>query len=156
MKIHLGCDHAGFELKEKVAQHLKSKGHEVIDHGAKTYDALDDYPVFCFLAAKGAAQDPNSLAIVMGGSGNGEQIAANKIKGVRAALAWSVETAKLAREHNNANVIGIGVRMHSESESLAIVDAFINTNFSNDERHMRRINQLSEYENGGKMPPLPN
>ena len=156
MKIHLGCDHAGFELKEKVAQHLKSKGHEVIDHGAKTYDALDDYPVFCFLAAKGAAQDPNSLAIVMGGSGNGEQIAANKIKGVRAALAWSVETAKLAREHNNANVIGIGGRMHSESESLAIVDAFIDTKFSNDERHMRRINQLSEYENGGKMPPLPN
>jgi len=156
MKIHLGCDHAGFELKEKVAQHLKSKGYEVIDHGAKTYDALDDYPVFCFLAAKGAAQDPSSLAIVMGGSGNGEQIAANKIKGVRAALAWSVETAKLAREHNNANVIGIGGRMHTESESLAIVDAFINTNFSNDERHMRRINQLSEYENGGKMPPLPN
>ena len=156
MKIHLGCDHAGFELKEKVAQYLKSKGHEVIDHGAKTYDALDDYPVFCFLAAKGAAQDPSSLAIVMGGSGNGEQIAANKIKGVRAALAWSVETAKLAREHNNANVMGIGGRMHTESESLAIVDAFVNTNFSNDERHMRRINQLSEYENGGKMPPLPN
>ena len=156
MKIHLGCDHAGLELKEKVAQHLKSKGHEVIDHGAKTYDALDDYPVFCFLAAKGAAQDPNSLAIVIGGSGNGEQIAANKIKGVRAALAWSVETAKLAREHNNANVMGIGGRMHSESESLAIVDAFISTNFSNDERHMRRINQISEYENGGKMPPMPN
>jgi ribose 5-phosphate isomerase B len=156
MKIHLGCDHAGFELKEKVAQYLKSKGHEVIDHGAKTYDALDDYPVFCFLAAKGAAQDPSSLAIVMGGSGNGEQIAANKIKGVRAALAWSVETAKLAREHNNANVMGIGGRMHSESESLAIVDAFISTNFSNDERHMRRINQISEYENGGKMPPMPN
>lgn len=156
MKIHLGCDHAGFELKEKVAQYLKSKGHEVIDHGAKTYDALDDYPVFCFLAAKGAAQDPNSLAIVMGGSGNGEQIAANKIKGVRAALAWSVETAKLAREHNNANVMGIGGRMHTESESLAIVDAFVNTNFSNDERHMRRINQIGEYENGGKMPPLPN
>jgi ribose 5-phosphate isomerase B len=156
MKIHLGCDHAGFELKEKVAQHLKSKGHEVIDHGAKTYDALDDYPVFCFLAAQGAAQDPNSLAIVIGGSGNGEQIAANKIKGVRAALAWSVETAKLAREHNNANVIGIGGRMHSESESLAIVDAFIDTKFSNDDRHMRRINQISEYETGGKMPPLSN
>jgi ribose 5-phosphate isomerase B len=156
MKIHLGCDHAGFELKEKVAQHLKTKGHEVIDHGAKTYDALDDYPVFCFLAAKGAAQDPNSLAIVIGGSGNGEQIAANKVKVVRAALAWSVETAKLAREHNNANVMGIGGRMHSESESLAIVDAFISTNFSNDERHMRRINQISEYENGGKMPPMPN
>ena len=156
MKIHLGCDHAGFELKEKVAIHLKSKGHEVIDHGAKTYDASDDYPVFCFLAAQAAAKDPDSLAIVMGGSGNGEQIAANKIKGVRAALAWNVETAKLARQHNNANVIGIGGRMHTESESLAIVDAFIETKYSNDERHTRRINQLSDYETSGKMPPLPN
>jgi ribose 5-phosphate isomerase B len=156
MKIHLGCDHAGFELKEKVAAHLKNNGHVVTDHGAKKYDALDDYPVFCFLAAQAAAKDPNSLAIVIGGSGNGEQIAANKIKGVRAALAWSTETAKLAREHNNANVIGIGGRMHSESESLAIVDAFIGTDFSNDERHIRRINQLSEYETSGKMPPLPN
>ena len=90
----------------------------------------------------------------MGGSGNGEQIAANKIKGVRAALAWSVETAKLARQHNNANVMGIGGRMHSEIETLAIVDAFIETEFSNDERHSRRINQISEYETGGKMPPV--
>ena len=155
MKIHLGCDHAGFELKEKVAQHLKNKGHEVIDHGAKTFDALDDYPVFCFLAAQAAAKDPNSLAIVIGGSGNGEQIAANKIEGVRA-LAWSAETAKLAREHNNANVMGLGGRMHSESESLAIVDAFIGTDFSNDERHIRRINQISGYETSGNMPPLPN
>ena len=156
MKIHLGCDHAGFELKEKVAQHLKNKGYEVIDHGAKKYDALDDYPVFCFLAAQAAAKDPNSLAIVIGGSGNGEQIAANKIEGVRAALAWSAETAKLAREHNNANVMGLGGRMHSESESLAIVDAFIGTDFSNDERHIRRINQISGYETSGNMPPLPN
>ena len=156
MKIHLGCDHAGFELKEKVAQHLKNKGHEVIDHGAKTFDALDDDPVFCFLAAHAAAKDPNSLAIVIGGSGNGEQIAANKIEGVRAALAWSAETAKLAREHNNANVMGLGGRMHSESESLAIVDAFIGTDFSNDERHIRRINQISGYETSGNMPPLPN
>ena len=156
MKIHLGCDHAGFELKEKVAQHLKNKGHEVIDHGAKTFDSLDDYPVFCFLAAQAAAKDPNSLAIVIGGSGNGEQIAANKIKGVRAALAWSAETAKLAREHNNANVMGLGGRMHSESESLAIIDAFIDTVFSNEERHVRRINQISGYETSGNMPPLPN
>jgi ribose 5-phosphate isomerase B len=156
MKIHLGCDHAGFELKEKVVVHLKSNGHEVFDHGAKKYDALDDYPVFCFLAAQAAAKDPNSLAIVIGGSGNGEQISANKIKGVRAALAWSTETAKLAREHNNANVMGLGGRMHSESESLAIVDAFIGTDFSNDERHIRRINQISGYETSGNMPPLPN
>jgi ribose 5-phosphate isomerase B len=156
MKIHLGCDHAGFELKEKVAIHLKNKGHEVIDHGAKKFNAVDDYPVFCFLAAQAAAKDPSSLAIVIGGSGNGEQISANKIKGVRAALAWSAETAKLAREHNNANVMGLGGRMHSESESLAIIDAFIDTVFSNEERHVRRINQLSEYETSGKMPPLPN
>jgi ribose 5-phosphate isomerase B len=156
MKIHLGCDHAGFELKEKVVVHLKSNGHEVIDHGAKKYDALDDYPVFCFLAAQAAAKDPNSLAIVIGGSGNGEQISANKIKGVRAALAWSTETAKLAREHNNANVMGLGGRMHLESESLAIIDAFIDTDFSNNERHARRINQISGYETSGNMPPLPN
>jgi ribose 5-phosphate isomerase B len=156
MKIHLGCDHAGFDLKEKVVVHLKNNGHEVIDHGAKSYDALDDYPVFCFLAAQAAAKDTNSLAIVIGGSGNGEQISANKIKGVRAALAWSTETAKLAREHNNANVMGLGGRMHSESESLAIIDAFIGTEFSNNERHSRRINQISGYETSGNMPPLPN
>jgi ribose 5-phosphate isomerase B len=156
MKIHLGCDHAGFELKEKVAIHLKNKGHEVIDHGAKKFNAIDDYPVFCFLAAQAAAKDPSSLAIVIGGSGNGEQISANKIKGVRAALAWSAETAKLAREHNNANVMGLGGRMHSESESLAIIDAFIDTVFSNEERHVRRINQISGYETSGNMPPLPN
>ena len=156
MKIHLGCDHAGFELKEKVATHLKNKGHEVIDHGAKKFDALDDYPVFCFLAAQAAAKDPSSLAIVIGGSGNGEQISANKIKGVRAALAWSTETAKLAREHNNANVMGLGGRMHSEAESVAIIDAFIDTVFSNEERHLRRINQISGYETSGNMPPLPN
>jgi ribose 5-phosphate isomerase B len=156
MKIHLGCDHAGFELKEKVAIHLKNKGHEVIDHGAKKFNAVDDYPVFCFLAAQAAAKDPSSLAIVIGGSGNGEQISANKIKGVRAALAWSAETAKLAREHNNANVMGLGGRMHSESESLAIIDAFIDTVFSNEERHVRRINQISGYETSGNLPPLPN
>ena len=156
MKIHLGCDHAGLELKEKVVSHLKNNGHEVIDHGAKKFDALDDYPVFCFLAAQAAAKDPSSLAIVIGGSGNGEQISANKIKGVRAALAWSAETAKLAREHNNANVMGLGGRMHSESESLAIIDAFIDTVFSNEERHLRRINQISEYETSGNIPPLPN
>ena len=156
MKIHLGCDHAGYELKEKVVSHLKNNGHEVIDHGAKKFNALDDYPVFCFLAAQAAAKDPSSLAIVIGGSGNGEQISANKIKGVRAALAWSAETAKLAREHNNANVMGLGGRMHSESESLAIIDAFIDTVFSNEERHFRRINQISGYETSGNLPPLPN
>ncbi|MFM9095704.1 MAG: ribose-5-phosphate isomerase [Actinomycetes bacterium] len=152
MKIHLGCDHAGFEVKEKLVSYLKEKNHEVIDHGARIYDAQDDYPLFCFLAAQNTAKDETSLGIVLGGSGNGEQIAANKIKGVRAALAWSAETAKLAREHNNANVIGIGARMHSFEEITKIVDAFINTSFSNDERHIRRINQLSQMENNGTLP----
>ena len=152
MKIHLGCDHAGFEVKEKLVSYLKEKNHEVIDHGAHIYDAQDDYPLFCFLAAQNTAKDKTSLGIVLGGSGTGEQIAANKIKGVRAALAWSAETAKLAREHNNANVIGIGARMHSFEEITKIVDAFINTSFSNDERHIRRINQLSQMENNGTLP----
>lgn len=152
MKIHLGCDHAGFEVKEKLVSYLKEKNHEVIDHGAYVYDAQDDYPLFCFLAAQNTAEDENSLGIVLGGSGNGEQIAANKIKGVRAALAWNAEIAKLAREHNNANVIGIGARQHSFEEITEIVDAFINTNFSNDERHIRRINKLSQMEISGELP----
>ena len=152
MKIHLGCDHAGFEVKEKLVSYLKEKNHEVIDHGAYVYDAQDDYPLFCFLAAQNTAEDENSLGIVLGGSGNGEQIAANKIKGVRAALAWNAEIAKLAREHNNANVIGIGARQHSFEQITEIVDAFINTNFSNDERHIRRINKLSQMEISGELP----
>lgn len=152
MKINIGCDHAGFEVKEKLVTYLKEKNYEVIDYGAHVYDAQDDYPLFCFLAAQNTAIDETSLGIVLGGSGNGEQIAANKIKGIRAALAWSAETAKLAREHNNANVIGIGARMHSFDEITKIVDAFINTKFSNDERHIRRINQLSQMENNGTLP----
>lgn len=152
MKIHLGCDHAGFELKNVIKAHLESKNHQLVDHGAHQYDALDDYPVFCIAAAQAVAAEPNSLGVVIGGSGNGEQIAANKVIGIRAALAWSKETAKLAREHNNANVIGLGARMHSQKEAIEIVDAFIATAFSNDERHIRRINQLKEYETKGSIP----
>ena len=146
MKIHLGCDHAGFEVKEKLVSYLKEKNHEVIDHGAYVYDAQDDYPLFCFLAAQNTAEDENSLGIVLGGSGNGEQIAANKIKGVRAALAWNAEIAKLAREHNNANVISIGGRMHDEEFCLKLVDTFLATPFTGDERHVRRIGLISQYE----------
>ena len=151
MKIHLGCDHAGFELKEKVAQHLKNKGHEVIDHGAKKYDALDDYPVFCIPAAQGVADEKGSFGIVLGGSGNGEQMAANKVKGIRAALVWSVETAKLAREHNDANVIAIGGRMHPIEVCKELIDVFLATPFSNDERHIRRIGQVSNFETKGSI-----
>ncbi len=146
MKIHIGSDHAGLEFKAKIINHLKQNGNEVIDHGPFEYDAQDDYPVFCIPAAQAVAKDPNSFGIVLGGSGNGEQMAANKVKGVRAALVWSIETAKLARQHNNANVISIGGRMHDEAFCLELVDTFLATPFSNDERHIRRINQISKYE----------
>ena len=149
MRVHLGCDHAGFEFKNLLAEHLLANGHEVVDHGAHEYDALDDYPPFCVAAAQAVVADDGSLGVVIGGSGNGEQIAANKVAGVRAALAWSVETASLARQHNNANVIGLGARMHSTEDAFAIVDAFLATPFSGDERHQRRIDLLSRFEQTG-------
>ena len=146
MRIHLGTDHAGFEFKNALAAHLTSLGHDVVDHGAHEYDAEDDYPAFCIAAAEAVAAEPGSLGIVIGGSGNGEQIVANKVLGVRAALAWSVEIAKLCREHNNANVIGLGARMHDQATAYAIVEAFIATPYSDAERHNRRIAQISDYE----------
>jgi ribose 5-phosphate isomerase B len=149
MRIHIGSDHAGLELKAQLIEHLVNNGHDVSDHGPYEYDALDDYPVFCIPAAEAVAKDATSLGIVLGGSGNGEQMAANKVKGIRAALAWSIETAKLARDHNNANVIAVGGRMHEISVVKEIIDAFIATPFSNDERHNRRIGLISEYENKG-------
>ena len=147
MRIHLGTDHAGFEFKNALAEHLRALGHDVVDHGADVYDAEDDYPAFCIEAAEAVAADPDSLGVVIGGSGNGEQIAANKVHGVRAALAWSVEIAQLAREHNNANVVGIGARMHDQGTAFAIVEAFISTPYSNADRHNRRIAQIASYEN---------
>ncbi len=146
MRIHIAADHAGFELKTELIAHLKAAGHDVTDHGAFEYDAEDDYPAFCFAAAEAVAAEEGSLGIFIGGSGNGEQIAANKVKGVRCGLAWSVETAELTREHNDANCVGIGARMHTVEEAKEIVDAFINTPFSGVERHQRRVNQLSAYE----------
>jgi ribose 5-phosphate isomerase B len=151
MKIHIGSDHAGLEFKAKIISHLKNNGHEVTDHGPHQYDALDDYPTFCIPTAIATAKDQSSFGIVLGGSGNGEQIAANKVKGVRAALVWSIETAKLAREHNNANVISLGGRLHDEAFCLQLVDTFLATEFTNDERHVRRINQISNYENKGSI-----
>ena len=151
MRVHLATDHAGLEFKDELTRHLTSKGYEVVDHGAYEYDAEDDYPAFCIAAAEAVAAEPGSLGVVFGGSGNGEQIAANKVKGVRAALVWSIETAKLAREHNNANVISLGGRMHDEAFCLQLVDTFLATPFTNDERHVRRINQISTYENKGSI-----
>ncbi len=155
MRIYLGADHAGFELKNQISDHLKAAGHDVVDCGAHEYDAVDDYPAFCIAAAERVVADPGSLGFVLGGSGNGEQIAANKVKGARCALAWSVETAQLARQHNNAQLIGIGGRMHSTEGALAIVDAFIGADWSDEARHQRRIDILAEYETTGVAPELP-
>ena len=154
MRVHLGSDHAGFELKNAVAAHLTAKGHEVVDHGAHVYDADDDYPGPCIAAAEAVVADPGSLGLVIGGSGNGEQMAANCVRGVRAALIWSEETAALSREHNDANVAGIGARMHDEATALRLVDVFLATAFSGGERHSRRIAKLASYEATGVIPPL--
>ena len=153
MRIHIATDHAGLEFSQFLQDHLAQAGHEVIDHGPKEYDALDDYPAFCINAAAAVAADQaagvEALGIVFGGSGNGEQIAANKVKGIRAALVWSQATAQLAREHNNANVISIGARQHTLEEAVGFIDTFIAEPFHGDERHVRRIAQLAEYETTG-------
>ena len=155
MRVHLGSDHAGLELKEHLAGWLRDNGHEPVDHGPFVYDAIDDYPVFCLRAAAGVAADPGSLGVVIGGSGNGEQMAANKVAGVRAALVWNADVAALAREHNDANVISVGGRMHSVEDMTHFVDVFIRTPFSGDERHVRRIAMMSSYESTGELPALP-
>jgi ribose 5-phosphate isomerase B len=155
MRVHIGSDHAGFELKNHLVQHLKAVGHDIVDHGPAVDDAVDDYPPYCLRTAEAVVQDKGSLGIVIGGSGNGEQIAANKVKGVRAALAWSTETAELSRLHNDANVVSIGARMHSEDEATGFVDTFLATEYSGEERHTRRIEMLAAYEATGELPPLP-
>jgi ribose 5-phosphate isomerase B len=151
----LGSDHAGFELKNQLVDHLREQGHEAVDVGPHGYDADDDYPVFCIEAARRVVADEGSLGIVLGGSGNGEQIAANKVAGIRAGLAWSPEIARLTREHNHAQVIGIGARMHTFQEAAAIVDAFLATAPSDKERHIRRVRQIEEFERTGNPPALP-
>ncbi len=155
MRVHLGSDHAGLELKDHLVAWLQSQGHTPVDHGPFEYDALDDYPVFCLRAAQAVVADPGSAGVVIGGSGNGEQIAANKVPGVRAALVWSDDTAALAREHNDANVISVGGRMHSLDEMTRFIGIFLSTPFSGDERHVRRIGMLGDYETTGELPPLP-
>jgi ribose 5-phosphate isomerase B len=153
MRIHIATDHAGLDFSQQIQEHLRAQGHEVIDHGPTEYDALDDYPAFCINAAAAVANDQaagvDALGVVFGGSGNGEQMAANKVRGIRAALVWNIATAELARQHNDANVISIGARQHSLDEAISFIDAFIAEPFSGDERHVRRIAQLAEYETTG-------
>lgn len=150
MRIHIATDHAGLDFSRHLIDHLTGAGHEVIDHGPQSYDALDDYPAFCINAAQSVVDDQaagiEALGVVFGGSGNGEQIAANKVTGARAALVWNLSTARLAREHNDANVISIGARQHTIEDATSFIDAFIAEPFSDEERHARRIAQLAEYE----------
>jgi ribose 5-phosphate isomerase B len=155
MRVHLGCDHAGLDLKAHLVAWLTEHGYEPVDHGPHQYDALDDYPVFCLRAAEGVAADPGSLGVVIGGSGNGEQMAANKVAGIRCALAWSEETAALARQHNDAQVVSVGGRMHSVEDMTRFVEVFLTTPFSGEERHSRRIAMMADYERTGDLPPLP-
>jgi ribose 5-phosphate isomerase B len=149
MRVYLGSDHAGFELKSSLIEHLKASGHEPVDCGALTYNPGDDYPAPCIAAASRTVADAGSLGVVIGGSGNGEQIAANKVAGVRAALVWSDETARLAREHNDANIMAIGARNHPGADAKRFVETFLATPFSFDPRHIRRIDEISEYERTG-------
>ncbi len=173
MNIHIGTDHAGFELKEKLVQYLNKLGHEITDHGAFSYDLDDDYPDFITPVAHAVSMDMNSLGIILGGSGQGEAMCANKISGIRAGVFYgcvipdlirypgfndknlntdleietihtenSFEIVRLLREHNNANILSLGARFITDDEVFAAVKVFLETEFSNDERHVRRINKF--------------
>ncbi len=155
VRVYLGSDHAGFELKSAIVAWLGEAGHEAVDCGPASYDPEDDYPVYVLRAAKGVIDDPGSLGVVIGGSGNGEQIASNKVPGIRAALAWTAETARLAREHNDANVLSLGARMYSKHDAVSLVRAFLETPFSGEERHVRRLAMIAVYEKAGELPALP-
>lgn len=153
MRVHIATDHAGLELSHYLIEELSKTGYEMVDHGPADYDPLDDYPSFCINAALAVKADReqgmDSLGIVLGGSGNGEQMAANKVEGIRAALAWNADTAALAREHNNAQVVAVGGRQHPKEEALEIIKVFLTTEWTNEERHARRIAQMGEYETTG-------
>jgi ribose 5-phosphate isomerase B len=155
MRVYVGSDHAGLELKNHLVSWLTEQGHEPVDCGPDAFDPDDDYPPFVLRAAAGVAGDAGSVGIVLGGSGNGEAIAANKVAGIRAALVWSEEIAKLAREHNDANVISIGARMHALEQSTRFVQVFLATPFSGEARHLRRIEMLGRYEQDRELPPVP-
>jgi ribose 5-phosphate isomerase B len=151
MRVFLGSDHAGFQLKARLVEHLAGLGHDPVDCGALRFDPQDDYPGPCIAAGSRTVAEPGSLGVVIGGSGNGEQIAANKVRGVRAALVWSDETARLAREHNDANVISIGARNHPETDAVRFVEIFLATPFSHGDRHVRRIAEVAQYEASGEI-----
>ncbi len=155
MRVHLGSDHAGLELKEHLLNWLADHGYEAVDHGPFVYDALDDYPVFCLRAAEAVADEDGQprrghRRLRQRRADRGEQG-----QGRARALVWSEETAVLAREHNDANVVSVGGRMHSLEDMTRFVEVFLATAFTGEERHTRRIEMLADYEKTGNLPPLP-
>ena len=142
MKIAIGSDHAGFAYKEKIKELLTSLGHDVEDFGTNSEESVD-YPLFIRPVALAVARGEAERGVVLGGSGNGEAMCANRVKGIRCALCWNVESARLARQHNDSNVISLGQRMMSEAEALEIVRVWLNTEFEGG-RHIRRIQMLDE------------
>jgi ribose 5-phosphate isomerase B len=142
MKIAIGSDHAGYRYKEMLTSHLTAKGHAVEDFGTHS-DAPADYPAFIRPVAQAVARGEFDRGIVLGGSGNGEAIVANRVRGVRCSLCWNVESARLARAHNDANVLSLGQRMLTEEEARAIVDVWLATPFEGG-RHRRRIEMIDE------------
>lgn len=155
MRVYLGSDHAGYELKTHLVRWLAEHGHEPVDCGPAAFDPQDDYPPFCIRVGQAVAAEAGTLGVVIGGSGNGEQIAANKVRGVRAAVAWTEETARLARVHNDANVLSVGARMIAEQDATRFVQLFVETPFGGEARHARRVDMLTDYERTGEAPPLP-
>ena len=155
MRVHIGGDHAAYDLLLDLVAFLEEEGHDVTNHGPHSYDEADDYPVYVLRAAEAVAADPGSRGVVLGGSGNGEQMAANKVAGIRAALCSDDELARLAREHNDAQVISIGARMTTAPQARSMLRVFLATPFSGDERHQRRIAMVTAYETDRSLPPLP-
>lgn len=154
MRVHIGGDHAAYEMVNDLVAFVRAEGHEVTNHGPHRYDPEDDYPVFVLRAARAVAADPGSLGVVLGGSGNGEQMAANKVTGIRAALCHDEQLATLAREHNDAQVISIGARMTTTEQARSMVRTFLGTPFSGEPRHARRIAMVQAYEQDGTLPDL--
>ncbi|OGE17399.1 ribose-5-phosphate isomerase [Candidatus Daviesbacteria bacterium RIFCSPHIGHO2_12_FULL_37_11] len=147
MVIYIGADHGGFELKEQIKSWLSQNSYEVEDFGADSLNPEDDYPDFIILVAEKVVLNSKSLGIVIGRSGNGEAIAANKVKGIRAAVCLNVEMAEKAKEHNNANILSLGADYIQREEAEEIVRTFLDTPFSNEERHMRRLDKIEALEN---------
>lgn len=144
MKVYIGSDHAGYELKEKLKVYVSSLGHDIEDMGAFELEKDDDYPDFIKPVAHAVAENPDSMGIVLGGSGEGEEMAANKVEGVRATEYYggNLEIVKVSREHNDANVLSLGARFVTEDEALQATKLFLETPFSNEERHIRRIEKI--------------